>query len=237
MFAYVVHRRDIGDKKGGFAVEMLIGLREFWREMSSRVTLRRDTAPIDTMVRLDQFVSTRSAFIAQKTLYGYLKTRMGTRYPLMFEDDTFVHSINIAKLNVFAGCLSDLTIHAIAHATRSDIVSDAMRESAARHCFRAGLTENTAEAPKEFSAEQCIGDFDRRLMATDWSGRALRWENFTCSPKALVEWAPIAPELKQFDREIVENSITFAWRDIREQLDKRLDPAAIIAEIAGHGAS
>lgn len=214
-------------------MEKFAGLRVLWREMSSRVTLRRDTSPIDSMDRLDQFVSTRSAFIAQKTLYGYLKTRMGTRYPSMFEDDIFVQSINIAKLNVFAACLSDLTIHAIARATRSDIISNAVRESRARHCFHAGLTENTADAPKEFSADTCIGDFDRRLMATEWSGRASRWENFTCSPRALVKWAPIAPELKQFDREIVENSITFAWRDIREQFDKRLDPAPIIAELSG----
>ncbi|EIM73317.1 hypothetical protein A33O_16150 [Nitratireductor aquibiodomus RA22] len=39
---------------------------------------------------------------------------MGTRYPSMFEDDVFIGSINIAKLHVFAACLSDLTIHAVA---------------------------------------------------------------------------------------------------------------------------
>jgi hypothetical protein len=50
---------------------------------------------------------------------------------------------------------------------------------------------------------------------------------FSESPAALVRWAPIAPELKQFDQEIVENSIKFKWRDVRRDLGKRLDAAAV----------
>jgi hypothetical protein len=33
--------------------------------------------------------------------------------------------------------------------------------------------------------------------------------------------------LKQFDQEIVENSIKFKWRDVRRDLGKRLDGAAV----------
>ena len=81
-------------------------IKEFIGEFAARFGTRRDKGPIDSPEKLNQFVATRSAFIAQKTLYGYLKTRMGTSYPRMFEDDVFVSSINIAKMHVFSACLS-----------------------------------------------------------------------------------------------------------------------------------
>lgn len=212
--------------------DKLAEIRNIWREMSARITLRRDTAPIDSIARVNDFVSTRSAYIAQKTLYGYLKTRMGTRYPVMFDDDVFVQSINIAKLQVFAACLSDLTIHAIARSTLGQTVDDDRRRELAGACFRAAVVENAGDAPDEFSAEACCTDFLERLDTTDWSDGALKRENFTCSPSALISWAPIAPELKRYDKEIVENSIKFAWQDIRKQFDQRLDMAAVAADLA-----
>jgi len=82
-------------------------------EFVGRLTVRRESGPIATVDELAGFVSTRAAFTAQKTLYGYLKTRMGTRYPTMFEDDAFVASIDIAKLHVYAACLADLALFAV----------------------------------------------------------------------------------------------------------------------------
>lgn len=211
---------------------ILAEIPEIWGAIISRVTLRRDRSPIDSVALLNEFVSTRSAFIAQKTLYGYLKTRIGTRYPSMFEDDVFVDSINIAKLHVFAACLSDLTIHAIARATQKESITDDTRRAVAGECFRAALAENSNGAHKKFSNEDCTADFSKRLDDTDWSSGALGRENFTRSPAALVKWAPIAPELKKYDSEIVANSIKFAWQDIRKQLDQRLDAGVISAELA-----
>lgn len=211
--------------------KLFANIRDLGQAFASRITLRRDNAPIDSIARLNDFVSTRSAYIAQKTLYGYLKTRMGTRYPTMFEDEIFLQSINIAKFHVFAACLSDLAIHAIARATENNTISDETRCTLAADCLRSAMAENMAHAPDAFASQPCIDDFTTRLQETDWLGVALLRENFTSSPAALVEWAPIAPELKRYDKEIVENSIKFAWQDIRKQLDQRLDRAMISGEL------
>ena len=37
-----------------------------------------------------------------------LKTRMGTRYVLHFENDEFMSSVNLAKWNIYAVALQDL---------------------------------------------------------------------------------------------------------------------------------
>ena len=97
-----------------------------WRKVAALFGLGRETGPIDSAAALEAFVATRSAFVAQKTLYGYVKTRMGTRYVAMFEDKAMIASLNIAKMHVFAACLSDLSIYAVAtvaygHAVPNDI--------------------------------------------------------------------------------------------------------------------
>ena len=58
---------------------------------------------------LEDFIQTKSAWVSQVTLYGYLKTRMGTRYVLHFENDEFMKSVNLAKWNIYAVALQDLT--------------------------------------------------------------------------------------------------------------------------------
>ena len=42
---------------------------------------------------LKNFIQERSAHVTQTTLYGYIKTRIGSRYAMMFEDDVFLKSI------------------------------------------------------------------------------------------------------------------------------------------------
>ena len=53
---------------------------------------------IKTLDELEQFIQTKSAWATQVTLYNYLKTRMGTRYVLHFDNDEFMSSVNIACL-------------------------------------------------------------------------------------------------------------------------------------------
>lgn len=199
------------------------------RIFASRLSVRRDNGPISTVAELDYFVATRAAFVAQKSLYGYLKTRMGTRYPSMFDDDVFVQSINIAKAHVFAGCLSDLSIYAVAHAF--DGARDgAARTAVASNCFSGALAENADQLPPEFSPHDSTLEFTARLSGTDWTDRALKRENFTESPRMLFDWAPIAPELKKNDHEIVRNSINFAFHEVRQNYSKRLDADAVRAD-------
>lgn len=170
-------------------------------------------------------MSTRAAFIAQKTLYGYVKTRMGTRYPAMFNDDTVIRSVNIAKMHYFAACLSDLTIYAVARATSAAGWDDAARRDMAERVYDEALAGNSTEAVPEFSADEAMRDFRTRLMAVDWAGLAQTRDVFALSPKALIKWAPIADKLKKFDTEYAENSVKFAWAEVRRTFEKRLDPA------------
>ncbi len=204
-------------------------------EILARLTIRRDSGPIDSTEALCNYVSTRAALVAQKTLYSYLKTRMGIRYPLMFEDDAIISSINIAKMHIYAACLSDLAIFATSVALGAETVDDAARRKLALLCFERALADNEEQAHKvaaSFSIPEAVAAFERRLAFWDWQARLSGLEIFSESPEALFQWAPIAPELKKYDREIVENSIKFTWHEVRRKLEKRIDSAALAAEAA-----
>ena len=66
---------------------------------------------INSKEDLQNFVQERAAHVTQTTLYGYLKTRIGTRYVAMLEDEKFAESINIAKWNIYVVAISDLTFY------------------------------------------------------------------------------------------------------------------------------
>ncbi|MGQ2902769.1 MAG: hypothetical protein ACT6RL_12810 [Neoaquamicrobium sediminum] len=200
------------------------------RDAASKLTLRRDRAPIATVARVDHFARTRAALITQKKLYGYLKERIGTRYPKMFDDELFAQSINVAKMHVFAASLSDMTIYAVAQVSADGRLEGVDRREWALACYRAGLADNADQMTDAHDAESWVGAFIQRIEATLWENVAIGGRAFTESPKALIKWAPIADELKMRDREIVENSIRFAWNEVIRDFRARLDADAAAAD-------
>ena len=70
---------------------------------------------INSKENLQNFIQERSAHVTQTTLYGYLKTRIGTRYAIMVEDEKFAESINIAKWNIYVSAISDLTFYVFSY--------------------------------------------------------------------------------------------------------------------------
>ena len=64
---------------------------------------------------LEIFIQKKSAWISQVTLYSYLKTRMGTKYVLHFDNDKLLSSINQAKWNIYSIALQDLTFYTISY--------------------------------------------------------------------------------------------------------------------------
>lgn len=192
--------------------------------------IRFDKSAIRTVDELAGFIQTRSAYVAQTSLYGYLKTRMGTRYREVFEDDKFLPSINQAKWQTYGACLSDLTVFAAAITGSENRLRPDQTADLARKCFEAAVQQTFDDAETENVRAEIVERFEARIEQTQWPNAAIGETAFTVSPKILLASAPIADELKAQDVEIVTNSIRFRWRDVREQLRKRIDREAICAE-------
>ena len=79
---------------------------------------------INNIDDLGIFIRQRSSFVTQTTLYGYLKTRMGLKYTLMFSDDIFLQSINKSKWNIFVEALGDLTLFTVSNLMSKGKIND-----------------------------------------------------------------------------------------------------------------
>ena len=146
-----------GPRRGALAA-----LADFLPKPLKALAIRFDKSPIDSVESLSEFTRTRASYVAQTSLYGYLKTRMGTQYRQYFEDEVFAVSIRTAAAKLFVSCLGDLTVHAVglAHADRR--LSAAEAAALARHCFQSGMQRALADVPQEMMPLDAVGDFAER---------------------------------------------------------------------------
>ena len=189
--------------------------------------------PLDSPQKLAEFLESRASYVAQRALFGYMKTRAGTRFPELFENAAMLESINIAKWRMWLACFSDLAVYcgAVLH-LRAELPNEKIREMfigfADDALARAGDSAATAAGADFAAAAQ---KRRARILRADFAAFADDDSAFTESPEALVFWAPVADELKSHDVEIIRNSVRFRWHEIRRDFRKRLRAR----EVAGAG--
>ena len=168
---------------------------------------------------LKNFIQKKSAWISQVTLYGYLKTRMGAKYGLMFEDEIFLGSINKAKWNIYAVALQDFCLYSISY------LKDNLQKhetDKAREIFLEILFDEAKNQMPPDILEKSKKEFDERLSKIDWEKHHKNLP-FNNSALALYEWSPIADELKSLDRKIVLNSMILKWDIIKKEFSQTIN--------------
>ena len=168
---------------------------------------------------LKSFIQKKSAWISQVTLYGYLKTRMGAKYVLMFEDEIFLGSINKAKWNIYSVALQDFCFYSVSYL--KDVYKKHDTEKAKEIFLNILSIEEKNQMPSEI-LEKAKKEFEERLDKIDWDEhhKDLPFNN---SALALYEWSPIAEELKILDRKIVLNSMILKWDIIKKEFIQSLN--------------
>lgn len=226
----IVRRHQPAD--GGRGQPSLFSLRpgELWRLLKSYVGLEGHSRrqQITDRAGLANFLETRASYIAQASLYGYLRTRAGMRYPELFDDDPFVEAINIAKWQVWLACLADIAVYA-GGCLAKYAPHEAPRVAALLPGIIGEILDRTgvpAEAGAEFSAG--AAQVRDRLARTDWLSVGDGEAAFSASPDALIHWAPIMDELKQLDETIVRNSVRFRWQEVRRDFIQDLDARSVL---------
>ena len=167
--------------------------------------------------QVKNFIQEQSAQVSQMTLYGYLKTRMGAKHVLMFEDKDFLKSINIAKWNIYGAALIDCTFFCFAFLYKEKNFSNT--EEANKIFFNILNTEK-ANGMDPDAYENTAKEFNSRYEKMNWANY-YESNPFEYSSNALYYWAPIAENLKKLDKKIVLNSMLLKWNNV--QIDfKRL---------------
>ena len=168
---------------------------------------------------LESFIQQKSAWISQVTLYSYLKTRMGTKYVLHFDDEIFLTSINKAKWNIYAISLQDLTFYTLSYL---NVFYNFEDMDYAKRIYEKILNEELKNKMPEDIIENGKEIFNKRLQKIEWKNY-YKSLPFNESALALYEWAPVAKELKTLDRKIVLNSMILKWENIEKEFIKLID--------------
>mgnify|MGYP001407728440 CR=1 FL=1 len=179
----------------------------------------KKTKKIENYSDLKEFIQKKSAWVSQVTLYGYLKTRMGAKYVLMFEDEIFLGSINKAKWNIYAVALQDFCLYSISY------LKDVFKKhdiGKAKEIFLEILSDEEKNLMPNDILEKTKKEFDERLLKIEWE-KHYKDLPFNNSALALYEWSPIADELKILDRKIVLNSIILKWDIIKKEFSQAIN--------------
>ena len=173
---------------------------------------------IKNLNELEEFIQTKSAWVSQVTLYSYLKTRMGTRYVLHFDNDVFMKSVNEAKWNIYAVSLQDLTFYTFSYLKTNLNFKDLNKS---KEIFHNILDDESTNNMPSAIIDKTKKKFEERFQSINWNEY---WNNipFNQSALSLYEWAPIAEELKTLDRKIVLNSVILKWDIIKKEFQDRI---------------
>jgi hypothetical protein len=167
---------------------------------------------INSTEDLQNFVQERSAHVTQTTLYGYLKTRIGTRFAIMVEDQKFSDSINIAKWNIYVAAISDLTLYVFSYL----IDKKNLKQNDAEEIFINIINNELKNGLDKKIYENAKKEFISKVKSVNW--QRFHSENpFKDSGLALYTWSPIADDLKVLDKEIVLNSIKLKWNLVENE--------------------
>jgi len=168
---------------------------------------------------LTLFIQRKSAWVSQVTLYNYLKTRMGTKWVLHFDDEVFLASINKAKWNIYSIALQDLTFYSLSYL---NIFFNYQEMDKANDIYDKILSKEKENGMPEEIILRAKKKFAVRLKKIDWNTYYKSWP-FNESALTLYEWAPIADELKTLDRKIVLNSMILKWDNIKDEFTKLIN--------------
>ena len=173
---------------------------------------------INNLDELEDFIQTKSAWVSQVTLYGYLKTRMGTRYVLHFENDQFMSSVNLAKWNFYSVALQDLTLFIFSFLK---VNYNFQEIDKAKEIFLKILDDEISNKMPLEIIEEAKKSFEERLKNINWDNY---YKDLPFNPSALslYKWAPIAEELKTLDRKIVLNSVILKWDVVKKEFKERI---------------
>tara|TARA_Y100000741_G_scaffold320569_1_gene269189 strand:+ start:451 stop:1077 length:627 start_codon:yes stop_codon:yes gene_type:complete len=174
---------------------------------------------INNISELRNFIKRKSAWVSQETLYGYLKTRMGAKYVLMFDDEIFLGSINKAKWNIYSVALQDLILYCLSYLKNNLNIEYTLK---ANDIYQEILEEEKNNEMPEEIIEKSLKKFEARIDKIDWE----KYHSdlpFNESALALYEFSPIADELKILDRKIVLNSMILKWDNIKKEFSNLIN--------------
>ena len=185
---------------------------------------------LNSLSALIEFIARQCAYVSQVTLFGYIKTRAGTSWPKLFEDDTYLVSLRTARSHFFSACVADLALFFAARMFTGARLSARQAEKLAVYLAESVLLHHHNEDidPTVFGA--VIDRIRQRAAVMAWEEAATSALAFASSADAFMRWAPVTDEFKALDEEIMRNSLHLRWIGIRRDVKETLNIQGVLED-------
>lgn len=223
----------------------------YWAAIWRGIQFWRPSKPLENWQDCQLFVAEQAAYIAQTTLFGYLRTRAGLNHFALFKDPRFITLLRPARGQIYLVCVADLLLYLAVHLSGNFSPALENRSEAEQRASgqkSAGLSDGRLSASLlnayDAAADQVIDDaidierlselraqFMTRCQSKPWRHGPSHSDVFAASPRALIDLAPVIDSLKEFDEEIVMNSMRFKWRSVRSQFLARANVEQIVTDL------
>lgn len=185
---------------------------------------------LNSLSALTDFTARQAAYVSQVTLFGYIKTRAGTSWPKLFEDDTFLVSLRTARSHFFAACVADLALFFAARMFMGARLSAQQAGKLAVHIAEAVLLNHYDDDIDPTAFDAVIARIRQRTTVIAWEDAATSALAFASSADAFMRWAPVTDEFKALDEEIMRNSLHLRWIGIRRDVKETLNVQDVLED-------
>ncbi len=179
-----------------------------------------------------------AAFLAQGSVYSYLRARTLLAGPKLFQNDDFVFALEICKWEGFASAAQDLIL-----ILENDLRDHDLGDRARLPSTLVALYETTLalEPVPEHRADKGWSDLvtDFRLRVEEAVEKPPRAADEICpgTARVLMRHAPVEDPIRVSDLPMVQNNLAFRFVDYKRRMRRDFDYPAIASAIARRSAA
>lgn len=175
------------------------------------------------------------AFLAQGSIYSYLRARTLLAGPKLFGNDDFVFALEICKWEAFASATQDLIIVLEGDLRDMDLGDRSILPDTLVELYETTLgLEKIPEHRADRGWNDLVARFRPRIAEAVRNPPRPADEISPGTARIIMEHAPVEDPIRLSDLPMVQNNLAFRFVDYKRRMRRDFDYPAVAAAIARH---
>lgn len=179
-----------------------------------------------------------SAFLAQGSIYSYLRARTLLAGPKLFDNDDFIFALEICKWEAFASAAQDLIIILEGDMREMDLGDRSALPDTLVALYEQTLAlESVPDHRADSGLHDLVACFRPRIAEALLNPPRTADEISPGTARIIMQHAPVEDPIRVSDLPMVQNNLAFRFVDYKRRMRRDFDYPAIAATIAQHTAA
>lgn len=187
--------------------------------------------PIRELAALEAFAEREAARLTTKSTVVYCRIKASVHASKLFKEEGFRSALEICRWEAYGGLLADMLV--VAEGQAREAAGEMAGHLADRLAgfYRLSVAADTRPGMAA-QAESRAEEFRRRLARASMATPLPASEIATGTGNRIYDSIPIHKSLRREDRGVLVNQVRFGLVSFKQDLERRLDPTAIAADLA-----